>query len=399
MAETYDVRRRRARRPGQRRPPGSWRGAALRVRRARAVRARARARRLARHVADHPAQLPHARTTSADLRGLRRLGRARGRDRRALRDRHRWPRPVPARRGDPRRRLHRVDGRGRRRRTRCWTSPPSRDRWPQFALPDGTVGRLPGSAPASCPRPRGHGRDAAPGARRTAPSLRDRHPGRPRCATSARRRRRGRRPAGRPTAAGGVVVTADAWTNDVLAPLGVGPAADRHPGAGHLLRGRPDPQRFAADRFPVWIWMDDPSFYGFPTYGEATVKAAQDCGGPAVTGDDALVRRRTPAAGRAARPSSWPGRSPAPGRPIRSKTLPVHADAGPGLRARPRCPGTRRSSSGSAPPTASSSPPMFGRLLADLAVTGAAGTTVDLTPFRLDRPALTDADHPVSWLV
>ena len=27
------------------------------------------------------------------------------------------------------------------------------------------------------------------------------------------------------------------------------------------------------------------------------------------------------------------------------------------------------------------------------------GTTVDLTPFRFDRPALTDPDHAVSWLV
>ena len=25
--------------------------------------------------------------------------------------------------------------------------------------------------------------------------------------------------------------------------------------------------------------MDDPSYYGFPCYGEPTVKAAQDCGG------------------------------------------------------------------------------------------------------------------------
>ena len=32
--------------------------------------------------------------------------------------------------------------------------------------------------------------------------------------------------------------------------------------------------------------MDDPSFYGFPTYGEPTVKAAQDCGGPVVDPDD-----------------------------------------------------------------------------------------------------------------
>ena len=37
----------------------------------------------------------------------------------------------------------------------------------------------------------------------------------------------------------------------------------------------PAPELFGADRLPVWIWMDDPSFYGFPCYGEATVKAAR----------------------------------------------------------------------------------------------------------------------------
>src|SRR4051794_14733696 len=41
--------------------------------------------------------------------------------------------------------------------------------------------------------------------------------------------------------------------------------------------------------------------------------------------------------------------------------------------------------------------PTFGRLLADLAVDG--GTTFDLTPFRLDRPALTDPGYPALWLV
>ena len=47
----------------------------------------------------------------------------------------------------------------------------------------------------------------------------------------------------------------------------------------------PDPAAFAPDRFPVWIWMDDPCFYGFPTYGEAGPKAAQDCGGMPVDPD------------------------------------------------------------------------------------------------------------------
>jgi sarcosine oxidase len=41
--------------------------------------------------------------------------------------------------------------------------------------------------------------------------------------------------------------------------------------------------------------------------------------------------------------------------------------------------------------------PTFGRLLADLAVDG--GTATDLTPFRIDRPALQDSAYRAHWLV
>ena len=47
----------------------------------------------------------------------------------------------------------------------------------------------------------------------------------------------------------------------------------------------PHAAEFAPDRFPVWIWMDDPCYYGFPTFGEAGPKAAQDAGGKPVTAD------------------------------------------------------------------------------------------------------------------
>ena len=81
---------------------------------------------------------------------------------------------------------------------------------------------------------------------------------------------------------GSVIITADAWTNALLAPIGHAlplvvlreqvsyfPAVDLAP--------------FAPGRFPVWIWMDDPSYYGFPVYGDTTaLKAADDCGGPEV---------------------------------------------------------------------------------------------------------------------
>ena len=47
----------------------------------------------------------------------------------------------------------------------------------------------------------------------------------------------------------------------------------------------PDLTPFDPRRFPVWIWMDDPSFYGFPVFGEPGIKVAQDAGGKPVDPD------------------------------------------------------------------------------------------------------------------
>jgi sarcosine oxidase len=54
-------------------------------------------------------------------------------------------------------------------------------------------------------------------------------------------------------------------------------------------------REFMPDRFPVWIWMDDPCYYGFPVFGEDGPKAAQDAAGKPVTADspDMLSRTRT----------------------------------------------------------------------------------------------------------
>ena len=82
---------------------------------------------------------------------------------------------------------------------------------------------------------------------------------------------------------GSVVVAADAWTNELLAPLGVDIPLE-------ITREQvvyyPTPQLgdYAIGAFPVWIWMDDPCFYGFPVYGQAdAVKAAEDVGGRPTT--------------------------------------------------------------------------------------------------------------------
>ena len=84
---------------------------------------------------------------------------------------------------------------------------------------------------------------------------------------------------------GAVVVCADAWTNGLLEPLG-------H--RVELSVTREQVTYFATDdiddlrpgRFPVWIWMDDPSFYGFPEFGvSGSFKASEDCGGLLVDPD------------------------------------------------------------------------------------------------------------------
>jgi hypothetical protein len=46
----------------------------------------------------------------------------------------------------------------------------------------------------------------------------------------------------------------------------------------------PHLEQFQPDRFPIWLWMDDPCFYGLQAFGETRgVKAAQDVGGREVT--------------------------------------------------------------------------------------------------------------------
>ena len=80
------------------------------------------------------------------------------------------------------------------------------------------------------------------------------------------------------------MVTADAWTNDVLRHLGTEVPLEVTLEQVTYFAARSG--RRSSQRLPLWIWMDDPSFYGFPCYGEPTVKAAQDCGGPTVDPDD-----------------------------------------------------------------------------------------------------------------
>jgi sarcosine oxidase len=81
-----------------------------------------------------------------------------------------------------------------------------------------------------------------------------------------------------------LVVTADAWTNEILAPLWRPINLTVTQEQVHYYASR-DLDAFDPERFPIWIWMGDPSFYGFPAFGEAGAKIGRDVGGREVTGD------------------------------------------------------------------------------------------------------------------
>ncbi len=82
-----------------------------------------------------------------------------------------------------------------------------------------------------------------------------------------------------------LIVCAGPWTNAILSDAGVRLPLEITKEQAMYFRP-PDAARFAFGHFPVWIWMDDPSFYGFPVFGESgAVKVTQDAGGKAVDPD------------------------------------------------------------------------------------------------------------------
>jgi sarcosine oxidase len=266
-------------------------------------------------------------------------------------------------------------------------------RWPQLRLPEGTTA-LHQSDAAIVPAARGT-RVMQDQARRYGAELRELTP-------VLEVRDRGQaglevRTSDGVLACRGLVVCADAWTNDVLAPLDVHLPLEVT--LEQVTYFRPDDlEPFRPGRLPLWIWMDDPSYYGFPCYGEATIKAAQDCGGPSVDPD-----RRTSEADadmEAMLAQHLARILPGSGSPVRSLrcqyTLTPDRDF-----VISRVPGHESVVVGLGAAHGFKFAPTFGRLLADLAVESARdGTTGSERPeFRLDRPALTDPHYRAHWLV
>ena len=185
-----------------------------------------------------------------------------------------------------------------------------------------------------------------------------------------------------------LIVAADAWTNQALAHVGVRlPLTITQEQVTYFAT--PHLADFAPERFPIWIWMDDPSFYGFPVYGEAGVKVGQDVGGQKVTPDTRTFEPDAAALGRVERflRRYLPG---AHGPIIYTKTClytltpdrDFVIDALPGqpniLAALGAAHGFKFAA-------------LFGKILSELAIDGTTGC--DIGAFKIDRPVLLE-EHP-----
>jgi sarcosine oxidase len=190
-----------------------------------------------------------------------------------------------------------------------------------------------------------------------------------------------------------LIVCADAWTNHVLA--GLDWSAPLTTTLEQVTYFQPEhPERLAPGLMPLWIWMDDPSYYGFPTYGESTVKAAEDCGGAVVTGDS---RPFEPDRERLARLADFMATTiPDSGPPARSKTCLYTLTPDRDFMLGP-VPGHEAVLVGAGAGHGFKFSPTIGRILSELATTGTTASEIDA--FQLDRAALVDPSTPVSWLV
>jgi sarcosine oxidase len=191
-----------------------------------------------------------------------------------------------------------------------------------------------------------------------------------------------------------VVISADAWTTQLVAPLGLQlPLTVTREQVTYY--DTEESELFAQGAFPVWIWMDDPSFYGFPTFGRSGVKIAEDCGGQPVDPDtrgfdpDPAILSRTDAFAKAAFGERL---GPALSTTTCLYTLPPDRDF-----VVDSVPGHPHVRVALAAGHGYKFVAWFGRTMAALA----SGRTPadDLTPVRLDRPALTDPSWEPNWLV
>ncbi len=190
-----------------------------------------------------------------------------------------------------------------------------------------------------------------------------------------------------------LVLAVDAWTNHLLAHFDVKlPLTITQEQVTYFAA--PRAADFAPDRFPVWIWMDDPCYYGFPAYGEPGPKAAQDVGGDEVTPEtrtfevnqvafkrieDFLARTIPAALGPVLYTKTCLYTLP----PDRNFVLDRVTDRPNVFVALGAAHGFKFTS-------------LFGKILSELAIDGSTGSHIE--PFRFDRPILLEKNPPKHFM-
>jgi sarcosine oxidase len=189
-------------------------------------------------------------------------------------------------------------------------------------------------------------------------------------------------------------IAAGPWSNTVLQWLGMELPLEITREQVMYYRS-PQLASFAPERFPVWIWMDDPCFYGFPVFGEQATKLAQDTGGHPVTADtrdfeeDPANRARVEAWARQYLPTAL---GPllytktclytlTPDRDFVIDRVPEHPNVSIAIGA------------GHAFKFAS----LIGRILSELAID--EQTPSDISPFTIERPILREKNPAKSYMV
>ncbi len=191
-----------------------------------------------------------------------------------------------------------------------------------------------------------------------------------------------------------LILTAGAWTNQALAHLGQQlPLTVTQEQVTYFAT--PNLAAFTPDRFPIWIWNDNPCFYGFPVYGEAGVKVAQDAGGREVSAAtrsfdpdpenfrrvEAFMQRILPTALGPVLYTKTCLYTLTPDRDFVIDTVPGHDNCSIAIGA------------GHGFKFAS----LIGRILSELALDGR--TDKNISPYQIDRPILLEKNPPKSFLV
>jgi sarcosine oxidase len=193
-----------------------------------------------------------------------------------------------------------------------------------------------------------------------------------------------------------VVVTAGAWSNQVLRNVGLDlPLTVTQEQVTYFQT--PHLREFAPDRFPIWIWHggQHDCFYGFPVYGEVATKAGQDVGGDVVTADTRtftpnprahadlrrFLEQHIP---RSLGPELYTKTciyTLTPDRDFIIDTVPDHPQIAVAIGAA----------------HAFKFAGLIGQILSELAIEGESQFPIDL--FTLNRPALTDPNYQATFMV